>query len=201
MDNIDFFNKHGYVFVENALSEDACKLAELYAFMEEQRAVFNKIKPFDDPQVHGSFSRYADPLMESILVKLRRKIEENTGLELVPSYSYYRVYRNGAKLDRHKDRGSCEISASLCLGYTTVFKWPLSIFDESCYCQKDFLMNPGDMVIYRGMEIEHWRETLDCLPKDYHVQSFLHYVDSSGDYKDLMFDGRESLFEIRDSNG
>ena len=46
-----------------------------------------------------------------------KKIEEITGMKLAPSYTYYRMYLNGAILKRHKDRPSCEISATVCLDW------------------------------------------------------------------------------------
>ena len=44
-------------------------------------------------------------------------METMTSLELVPTYSYHRLYTTGTELKRHKDRPSCEISTTLCLGY------------------------------------------------------------------------------------
>ena len=49
----------------------------------------------------------------AILVIWHSVMEKETGLSLLPSYTYFRVYRNGAILDPHKDRPACEVSASL----------------------------------------------------------------------------------------
>ena len=52
-------------------------------------------------------------------------------------------------------------------------------------------LKPGDMLMYRGCELEHWREPFkgkDC------GQVFLHYNDSSGkDAKTNKFDGRPMI--------
>ena len=44
-------------------------------------------------------------------------MREITGLNLKPTYSYWRLYKTGDVLKRHKDRPSCEVSTTLCLGY------------------------------------------------------------------------------------
>jgi len=50
-------------------------------------------------------------------------------------------------------------------------------------------MKPGDMIIYRGCELEHWREPY--WGKN-HAQVFLHYNEKGGQY-DIPFDGRPML--------
>jgi hypothetical protein len=50
-------------------------------------------------------------------------------------------------------------------------------------------MKPGDMIIYRGCELKHWREPY--WGKN-HAQVFLHYNEKSGPY-DIMYDGRPLL--------
>jgi hypothetical protein len=54
--------------------------------------------------------------METLLMKMLPIMKERTGLDLIPTYSYARVYEKGAILKRHKDRPSCEISTTLNLG-------------------------------------------------------------------------------------
>jgi hypothetical protein len=54
--------------------------------------------------------------METLLVKTLPVMKERTGLDLIPTYSYARVYEKGSILKRHKDRPSCEISTTLNLG-------------------------------------------------------------------------------------
>ena len=77
---------------------------------------------FHDPQVPGSYAKYADRFMETLLVKTIDVMQKKTGLKLVPTYSYTRLYRTGNILNRHKDRPSCEISTTLCLGGD---HWPI----------------------------------------------------------------------------
>ena len=92
------------------------------------------------------------------------------------------MYKKGDILERHKDRFSCEISTTLNLGGDF---WPIfinpnpkeGITKENKYTaskSKGICVNlkPGDMLIYKGRILEHWRDTFkgeNC------GQVFLHY--------------------------
>lgn len=198
MNNNNLFNKNKHVLVKNVLSKDACRIAEIYAVIQEKRyLMYGDPSRKDDWMVPGSFGDYADPLMESILLKIRSVAEVNTGLKLLPTYSYYRVYLPGQELIRHVDRDACEVTASLCLGFNyddLKYPWPLHAGNGS------YTMEAGDMVLYRGTEVEHWR-TKFIAPKDsYHVQVFLHYVDADGPHSGLVLDTRKSLIQ-KEKNG
>ena len=40
-------------------------------------------------------------------------MQKKQDYNLIPTYSYARIYKNGDELKRHKDRPSCEISTTL----------------------------------------------------------------------------------------
>jgi hypothetical protein len=42
------------------------------------------------------YSCYADHVMETLLMKMLPIMKERTGLDLIPTYSYARVYEKGA---------------------------------------------------------------------------------------------------------
>ncbi len=77
-----------------------------------------------DQQVPNTYSHYADPVMETLLMKVLPVMQQETGLQLIPTYSYARIYKHGDILRRHKDRPSCEISTTIHLGGD---KWPIFI--------------------------------------------------------------------------
>jgi hypothetical protein len=52
------------------------------------------------------------------------------------------------------------------------------------------MLEPGDMSIYTGCEVEHWREPYEG---NQQIQLFLHYVDANGVHKDWKFDKRPFL--------
>jgi len=126
--------------------------------------------------------------MESVLDWLRPSLEEVSGLALHPTYSFYRLYKHGDKLDKHHDRPACEISLSLNLGQEPALPWPLWI--EGSQGPISVALDPGDALLYRGVACAHWREPLMGRRV---AQLFLHYVDRNGQYNAWKFDKRESL--------
>lgn len=137
----------------------------------------------------SKLSYYADPLVEVLLKQCLPAIEEQTGLELEPTYSFARVYQGGEELKPHTDRPSCEISATINVACTGDI-WPIWMQYED----KDpikCMLNPGDAVIYRGCEVTHWRRRLP--EGQINVQFMLHYIDKNGPYAEYKFDKRKSL--------
>jgi len=156
-----------------------------------------------DKQVPNTYSHYADMVMETLLMKVLPKMQQETGLELIPTYSYARIYKKGDILRRHKDRPSCEISTTLNLGGNP---WPIfidgtganNVIDEYKNLVKPgapegtkVLLDVGDMLVYSGCELEHWREPFDG---DICGQVFLHYNHVNGPFAEKnKFDGRPML--------
>ena len=147
-----------------------------------------------DPQSPKSHSVWGDFLTESLLETLQPKIEALAGAKLLPTYSFYRVYVPGEELHAHRDRPSCEVSCTLCLGYDyrgKDYAWRIQMGD------KRVNLAPGDAVVYLGCEIEHARAPLNVPAGGWHAQAFLHYVTSDGPNRDHAFDGRASLYVPR----
>lgn len=179
------FSEKKYVVVKNAVSKDIVNLVSQYALLDEQNDL--TLEQGSQPQIHNSHSKYADTLMESLLLQMQPFMESTTGLKLHPTYSYYRVYKPGAILEKHKDRPSCEISTTITFHYNYMgedYEYPIFVEGSKC------LMEPGDLVVYRGCDVEHWREEFKAPNGSYHVQVFLHYVDANGPYAEFKFDKR-----------
>ena len=151
----------------------------------------------------NTYSHYADPVMETLLVKVLPVMQQETGLNLIPTYSYARLYKHGDELRRHKDRMSCEISTTINLGGDP---WPIfidgtgadTVIDEEKKIHKPnapegtkVLLEVGDMLVYSGCELEHWREPFEgntC------GQVFLHYNHVNGPFAEKnRFDKRPML--------
>jgi hypothetical protein len=186
--NADKFLKDKYVIHRNAISKDMARLGAQYAIF----SALQDNQESRDSQVPGAISKYADPFMESLLISLLPTVEESTGLSLSPTYSYYRLYKPGDELKPHTDRPACEISLTINLGYfyntdDKDYRW--NIFIDG----NEAVTEPGDMVIYRGLEMEHWRTPFAASQGSWQVQAFLHYVDVNGPYSMCSFDGRPML--------
>ena len=206
------FKKNHFLVIKEAVSKDVANFVYNYFIMKRQvaRTFFDTryISPFttewgvwNDEQIPDTYSHYADTAMETLLLSVQPKMEKLTGIKLNPTYSYARIYKMGDVLHRHKDRFSCEISTTMNLGGD---EWPIYLENkknvgvpEDGFPSKTknkgtkIILKPGDMLVYKGMILEHWREPFigkDC------AQVFLHYNDqkSKGADKNL-FDGRPHL--------
>ena len=187
MDFAERFQTDKYLYVSEFLSLNMVRLATDYTLL--RKAFFTQFEVVG-VQIPGTHSVYADTLMETLLLHCQPKIEELTGLKLYPTYSYYRVYKPGDELEKHQDRRSCEISVTLCLGYDYItadpeYHWDLYVDGVALE------MEPGDAVIYRGCDVEHWRTRFDVQENSWHSQLFLHYVDAAQeDAKEYLYDKR-----------
>jgi hypothetical protein len=178
------FAAAGYRVVENLLP------APVRAFVYEyvtKAARDGRLDPGDDDVPNTPF-RYADPFFESLLKLLLPIIEEETGIPLYPTYSYVRVYKRGDVLRAHRDRPSCEISATVSLGYEAAHPWPIWI--ETGGTPAAFELPPGAALLYRGIDLPHWRDRFDGV---HAAQAFFHYVARDGAYADWKFDRRAAL--------
>lgn len=183
------FKEKGYTVVKNALSKELIDFITQYALFDEMQD-FKSEKMQGMTQVPNAHSKYGDPAMEALLLALQPVIEKSTGLKVLPTYSFYRVYRPGDSLAPHKDREACELSITVSLGFDysgKEYSWPIYIDDSPIH------LNPGDLACYRGIELEHWRQPFDAPENAWHVQAFLHYVDANGPHTDWKWDKRPSI--------
>ena len=63
------------------------------------------------------------------------------------------------------------------------YNWPMYVENNPIN------LNPGDILIYKGCEVEHWRDKFIGLN---HAQAFLHYNNIDGPFNN-KYDGREFL--------
>ena len=200
-----FFLENGYIKVENFLTEDMSDFFYDYVKLSTKRLLhlINEEVPHDsnvygtlgDSQAYGDYSKYGDMLFDTLLAKGLHTIKYSTGIDVIPTYSYHRLYTTNTELKKHIDRPSCEISTTLFLGHyisnlkDKTYNWPM--FVRSAKDNKDIgiNLNPGDLIVYRGCDVEHWREKF---LGNNHAQCFLHYNDANGDYN-IKYDGRPEL--------
>ena len=201
------FKKNGFEILNKAVPAEVNYFCSRYLQLKKQILITYQnskyISPFqkefgdfEDRQVPNTFSIYGDPAMEVLLAELLPIMQETTGFELLPTYGYARIYKNGDVLHKHKDRYSCEISTTLNLGGDP---WPIYINPNKKEGEvgkpsnsKGVKVNlkPGDMLIYRGNVLEHWRDEFkgeEC------IQLFLHYNKKTKDAEKNLFDGRPHL--------
>ena len=210
------FKTKKYQVIRGALSKELANFIFNYMMLQRDAVDFmmkhHKVNPYnpfmgkrDDPQVPGAYSKYGDWVMETLLMYMIPIMKARTGMELIPTYSYTRLYEKGNILYRHKDRPSCEISTTLHLGGD---EWPIYLDPTGADnilsgSETTTVVKPGapkgipvdlkigDMLIYSGCELEHWREPFQgnvC------SQVFLHYNHVNGPFaKTNLLDGRPLL--------
>mgnify|MGYP003656455893 FL=1 len=210
------FKTKKYQVIKGALSKELANFIFNYMMLQRDAVDFmvknNKVNPYNpfmgartDKQIPGAYSNYADWVMETLLMYMIPIMKAKTGLELIPTYSYTRLYEKGNILHRHKDRPSCEISTTLHLGGD---EWPIymdptgadNILSGS---ETTTVVKPGapkgtridlkvgDMLIYSGCDLEHWREPFQGTVCS---QVFLHYNHANGPFaKTNLLDGRPLL--------
>ena len=197
------FKKNKYTVIKQAISKDLASFIANYFSIQKQ--VYDTclkeryISPFEDmlgryegnnQQVPNTYSHYSNIAMETLMLKCQPKMEEVTGLKLYPAYTYARIYKKGDELKRHKDRFSCEISTTMNLGGDP---WPIYLEPSGERGKKGVRVDlkQGDMLVYSGCELEHWREKFEgneC------IQVFLHYNNTrTKGAKKNMFDKRPHI--------
>lgn len=206
-----FFKKNSWVKVENFVELNMINLFYYHILLAEKRLdyLLEKFgKKYVDPDVYGnkedtqalgSYSKYGEPIFDALLSMITPHLEFFTGLKLNPSYTYHRLYKNNAELKRHKDRPSCEISVTLCVGFDNNnlenknFNWPIYVGPKNGKENETGVpvyLNPGDILIYKGCDLEHWR---DPFIGNNHAQIFLHYAEKSVKNENILNDGRPLL--------
>jgi len=197
------FKKNKYTIIRKAINKDLALFIYNYFLMQKQVydtcMQYRYFSPYENiighyegqnEQIPETYSQYSNIVMETLMLKCQPKMEEVTGLKLYPSYTYARIYKKGDILKRHKDRFSCEISTTMNLGGD---HWDIYLEPSGKEGLKGIKVSlkPGDMLVYSGCELEHWREKFkgnEC------CQVFLHYNNKKTKGSKLnLFDKRPHL--------
>ena len=168
-----------YCFVDKFLTLEETKILTDYCRLKHR---FN-MSDFASPTAQSNNMDshfYADHAMESLMLNKVNLMEKVTDLELLPTYSFWRMYTKFADLPAHKDRPSCEYSVTVCIGSCGT-KWPIYMD------KKPIDLKPGQAVVYKGCEITHSRKEFQG---DWQAQVFLHYVNKNGPNRDFVRDKR-----------
>ena len=182
-----------YIVKKRFIKKNVADLAALYSFYTFLSKV--SYEGFEQ-QVPLSYSVHTDPLIESLSTISHPKMEKITGLELLPTYTYFRLYMPGDILKPHIDREACEISVTICLGWdykgvANDYRWPIYI--EGTRVDLDI----GDAAIYKGLDVEHWRDEFIAYEDSWHAQAFFHYVDKNGPHAEHIWDRIEEPINWR----
>ena len=205
------FQEKKYQVIEKAISYELANFAFNYLLLKRDAVKWmydnNYISIFtpgfgnwNDQQIPNTYSCYSDMFMETLMMKVLPVMQQHTDMNLVPCYTYTRIYKKGDILKRHSDRPSCEISTTLHLGGDL---WPIfldptgqkTVLNEHKQIIKPnapkgipVTLEVGDMLVYSGCELEHWREPFEG---EHCAQVFLHYNNIDGPF------GTQNKFDKR----
>jgi len=181
------FEQKKYVYLSDVITRE-----EANSLTDHMFALHEQSKTEKDEQCPLSDSIYGDPKLDALLERLCTPLSNMLGVPLLPTYTYARIYRPGEVLERHSDRPSCEISGTMTLGFDPSQKiWPIFFGkDDDDVAGLPLDIGVGDLVMYRGNELPHWRPKFKGT---WQVQVFFHYVDANGPHKDYKYDGRQQL--------
>lgn len=189
------FKQQGYTVARGIIKPQTCRvLAEQFRMHRRCEHFYRGIpleqyRAFEDDQVPHSFPHYSFYAFEALMVELQSDMETVIGKKLHPCYTYARIMFAGADMKIHKDRPSCQYSTTACIDYDINEPYPIYIKNYDGKTSA-VTMAPGDMLIYHGTDLEHWREEYQGRE---HIQAFLHYVDARGKYRDYKYDHRPML--------
>ena len=183
-DTVEIFNRRGCVQVNQLIDHETISIISQYFENKIKRGEWKAL----NEDLVTQFAYYADPLIEVLLLRCREAIEEVCGKELVPTYSYSRIYQPGEDLEPHIDRPACEVSVTVNVANTGEISPIYMQYADNP--ESKHLLNPGDAVIYKGCEARHWRFPMK--ESQLNVQFMLHYVDKNGPNAEYAKDTRPS---------
>ena len=162
-----------FKIIKNFFSKEELAILQPYCYHQLDSDVGYKL----DGQSFSP-SWYKDSLMTSFLDLKLDLMKKETGLELLPTYAYWRYYVFGATLKTHTDRPSCEVSISACI--KKYDDWPFIIENNILELEE------GDGLLYAGCDQRHGRPGM--YKGDGMAQVFFHYVDKNGPYASFAYD-------------
>ena len=208
------FEDTGYLIIPKILSRELLDFIDVYAYNIIRVNEINGINIRQDPQVPNTPSLYREWVMENLSDFLLPKIESVTGMKLLPTYTYFRIYKAGDILEKHIDRPACEISVTLSLRKEGKI-WPIYINNTDYKTRKsdkvEFTPLSKSRALSREetlerMHKEHIEDTSSILLEEgdaviykgceivhwrepYNegtklTQTFLHYVDANGRFSE-----------------
>ena len=174
------FHENRYAVVRSALSRDLVNFCSAFMDLHFSQRKYTK----NVTTAKGALDAYGLAFSNTLLHVCQPVIAEVTGLDLLPCYSYSRIYLKGNELVKHTDRPGSEIGVTIPVSRGSEQNWAIHI-EDSAGETLAINLDPGDFLVYGGMEIKHWRYPLE---QRQHRQIFLFYVDRDGPHRGHHFD-------------
>lgn len=171
------FKRQAYVKIEDIISSK--QQQTLQQHMKELVA-HHYFGPLNDGQVERRMGIHNESITAALHLRLTRLVSLITGEDLKPSYAYLGCYLDGAELKPHIDRPQCQFNLSIVFDMSdeqdqTPEPWPIFLKKNNKTTAVNLAIGSG--LLYRGTELEHWREPL---PKGQRaIVCFYHFVEKT----------------------
>ena len=205
MEVIGDFQNNGYAHIRELVAPEIARafVARLKEATGGRPIPLSKPQPFPAVLKHPAFDVPSDSFrpMETFLWGLTPIMSQLVGRDLLPSYTYFRIYLKGDICRVHSDRSSSEFGLSMTLEYSDDQIWDLQLGKEridSLYPLSDDFgtmdyasieMGVGDAVLYQGSHYAHGR--MQPNPNAWSAHLFLFFVDRNGPYSKHAFDEKQ----------
>lgn len=199
------YHENGYTRIEGIIPNEVAMgfLAKLKTDFARGGVSFNSLlkeSPLLKQKAVEIYGYHYAPMI-TFLWGMTPYISLVVGRKLLPTYCYFRIYREGDILRVHSDRPSCEHSVSLLMATSDGLDWPFDIGKAHVTTPREMAdesfgdtpfsslhLNPGDAVLYQGVHRHHGRTLPN--PNRWSAHLFLHWIDADGPYAASAFDGQ-----------
>lgn len=205
------YNEDGYATIRGLIPPEVASNLFRQLQMDLSAAgrsfeTFAQDQPLSRHQTIDISGHFYRPLT-TFLWALTPVVSQLTGADVLPSYDYFRIYQKDDICRVHSDRPSCEHSISLTLTYSDGVPWPLEVGSRRVTkeepCVDDFgdepysavVMQPGDAVLYRGIDLRHGR--MKPNPNQWSAHLFLFWVERGGEFEKHAFDEDRLRSELK----
>lgn len=178
------FRENNYQIIENFIEEDFVDFLQDYYSLKVNSGQHTIS---DEKFTYGYFFNN-DSLMETVLQNSCEVISDIIKIELLPTYSQVYLHMNGDSYDNTQNESS-EISAILSLGNSNDDE-DFIYFAKTQSNIKELSLNKGDLLVFRNMNFDCWREPIK---NKWVLESVLNFVDSNGNYSEFIYDKRPYL--------
>lgn len=173
--------QNNFLFVPNFISVEHAQVLNQKFYKLETSGQYIK-----DDQAPNSPAIYNFKPFVELLCQKTNEVTNLIEEQVLPTYTYARIYKNGEVLERHRDRPACEISLTVNIGGDA--PWAIGIQKPSGE-EVSLDLKQGDAMLYLGCTADHWRDT--PFTGQNYSQVFLHYVRSNGPCAWAYFDRRQ----------
>lgn len=181
--------KQLYKVIKNLIPTDECdRMARRLEYL-----LTNNIYRQPDPLCQNSPAFYG--IFNDELMKYQNKLEIEAEEELLPVYTYARIYQENELMTPHTDRPGAEISVTITLDYDK-YIWPIYIQKNNTEFE-EIILDRGDGLLYQGSIAAHMRHPM--VDQEFQHQTFFHYVRKNGIYAKLANDERNKLLTNKEA--